>query len=57
MTNSDYQPYGIEWEKELMKLPKKFLINMIRDANLKRIALEETTTPINSTSANENKKV
>lgn len=26
----NYIPYGPEWEKELMKTPKKFLIDMIR---------------------------
>lgn len=27
----DYIPYGPEWEKELMKLPKKFLIDRYRE--------------------------
>lgn len=26
----NYIPFGPEWEKEMMKLPKKFLIDMIR---------------------------
>lgn len=30
--NKDYIPYGKEWEKELMKLPKKFLIELLRKA-------------------------
>lgn len=28
----DFIPYGPEWEKELMKLPKKFLIDRYREA-------------------------
>lgn len=36
----NYEPYGPEWVKELMKLPKPFLINMVRAANLKRKELE-----------------
>ena len=31
-TEEDYVPYGEEWEKEMMKLPKKFLINMYRES-------------------------
>lgn len=30
MTAKEFQPYGEEWEKELMKLPKKFIINLYR---------------------------
>ena len=26
----DYKPYGDEWEKEMMKLPKKALVDMVR---------------------------
>ncbi len=26
----EYLPYGIEWEKEMMKIPKKFIIDMVR---------------------------
>ena len=29
-TDEDYIPFGKEWEKELMKLPKKFIIDMYR---------------------------
>lgn len=29
----NYTPYGKEWEAEMMKLPKKFLIEMIRKAH------------------------
>lgn len=28
--NPDYIPYGPEWEKKLMKLPKKFIIDRYR---------------------------
>lgn len=28
----NYQPYGEEWQKEMMKLPKTYLIDMIRKA-------------------------
>ncbi len=30
----NYIPYGPEWEKEMIKLPKKFLIGMIKKARL-----------------------
>lgn len=30
----NYMPYGPAWEKEMMKLPKKFLIEMIKKAQL-----------------------
>lgn len=35
-TKADYVPYGEEWVKEMKKLPKDFLIGMIKDLNLKR---------------------
>lgn len=34
-TDENYEPYGAEWEKELMKLPKKFIINMYRNVCIK----------------------
>jgi predicted Zn-dependent protease with MMP-like domain len=34
-TDENYEPYGEEWEKELMKLPKKFIINMYRNVCIK----------------------
>jgi hypothetical protein len=27
-----YVPFGPEWEKEVMKLPKKFIVEMLRKA-------------------------
>ena len=30
-TDENYEPYGEEWEKHLMTLPKKFIINMYRN--------------------------
>ena len=27
----EYLPYGKEWEKEMMKVPKKFIIDMVRN--------------------------
>jgi phage-related minor tail protein len=27
----DYLPYGKEWEKEMMKVPKKYIIDMVRN--------------------------
>jgi len=30
MKQENYIPYGVEWEKELMKCPKKFLIDMLK---------------------------
>jgi hypothetical protein len=32
----DYQPYGAEWKKEMMKFPKKVLIEMLKKALEKR---------------------
>lgn len=26
----EFEPFGPEWEKEMMKLPKKMLIDMLR---------------------------
>jgi len=26
----DYEPFGEEWEKEMMKLPKKFLVELLK---------------------------
>ena len=40
--SSDYVPYGPEWEAELMKLPKKFLIPMLRNALLDKGSLMES---------------
>lgn len=40
-TDDEYIPYGPEWEKELMKTNKKFLIEMIRSIHLKRKESEE----------------
>lgn len=43
----NYIPYGPEWEKEMMKLPKKFLINMIRIAQI-RLHLAEESVDVSS---------
>lgn len=40
--DDNYIPYGTEWEKEMMKLPKKFLINMIKIAQIKLHLAEES---------------
>ena len=29
-TEDDYEPYGKEWEKEMMKMTKKELVDFIR---------------------------
>lgn len=39
--NDTYIPYGPEWEKEVSKLPKKILVEMLRKSHLKREAAEE----------------
>lgn len=31
----EYERYGSEWEKEMMKLPKKILIMMLREEYMK----------------------
>lgn len=36
----NYIPYGEEWKNELMKLPKKFIINMLRNKCLENDELE-----------------
>ena len=39
---SEYQPYGPEWEAEMMKLPKKQVISMLRQ---KCFDIERTDCP------------
>jgi hypothetical protein len=39
--NEDYEPFGPEWEKELMKLPKKFIIDLYRKAAIKAALYEQ----------------
>lgn len=34
-TNENYEPYGDEWEKEVMKLPKKMIVDMYRNVCIK----------------------
>jgi hypothetical protein len=41
MENTEYEPYGLEWEKQMSKLPKLILIGMIKSANLKKKETEE----------------
>jgi len=38
----DYEPFGDEWIKEMKKLPKDFLIQMIKDANIRDKNLQES---------------
>lgn len=45
--NDNYEPFGPEWEKEMMKLPKKFIINMLRKSQLKLKEHEEKDEPRN----------
>ncbi len=35
-TKEDYEPYGPEWEKEMMRLDKKTLIGMIKAKGLEK---------------------
>ena len=48
---SEYQPYGPEWEAEMMKLPKKQVISMFRqkcfdnDASHQIALIERTDCP------------
>lgn len=37
----NYIPYGPEWEKEMMKLPKAILIAMLRKAFIEKLAAQE----------------
>lgn len=39
----NYEPYGPEWEAELMKLPKKFIIELYRTSCQKRKEAEAAT--------------
>ena len=39
-TEKEYVPYGEEWKDELMKLPKVFIINMLRNKCLECNELE-----------------
>lgn len=41
----DYEPYGEEWVKEMKKLPKDFLIEMVKKANLR---IQELENPLSS---------
>jgi hypothetical protein len=41
MNTDNYEPYGPEWEKEMMKLPKKMIIEMYRGAKLRAKAEAE----------------
>lgn len=43
MGDNDYIPYGKEWVKEMKKLPKEFLIGMIKDLNISR---KEAAVPL-----------
>jgi hypothetical protein len=36
----EYTPYGPEWEKDVMKLPKKFIIQLLAKKSKQRDALE-----------------
>lgn len=38
--NNDFEPFGPEWEKELMKLPKRFIIEQYRNAAKKAAQFE-----------------
>ena len=37
----EYIPYGIEWEQEMMKLPKKFLVDFLKKTCKQNIKFEE----------------
>lgn len=44
----NYVPFGEEWEKEMMKLPKKFIVEMYRKVCMeKQQAKEMVKTPNN----------
>jgi hypothetical protein len=36
-----YIPYGIEWENEMMKLPKKFLVDFLKKTFKQNVKLED----------------
>jgi len=40
----EYELYGPEWEKEMMKIPKKFLINLLKDEYMKNVPKEPKGT-------------
>jgi len=37
-----YVPFGPEWEKEVMKLPKKFIVEMLRKALMANQAAKDS---------------
>lgn len=41
--NEKYTPYGPEWESQMMKLPKKFLIAQLRNICLEQSELSRIT--------------
>lgn len=40
----EYEPFGLQWEKEVMKLPKKHIIDLYRKQCLERKRLEKPAT-------------
>lgn len=42
----DYQLFGPEWEKEMMKFSKKYLIMWIKKLLIKDMQINETSTDI-----------
>lgn len=50
MANQDYEPFGAEWEKEMMKMTKKQLVEFSKEALKeieKRIEVEDAQKRIN----------
>ena len=36
MSDEEYQPFGKEWRKDMMKLPKKVIVDMYRKSCIHR---------------------
>ena len=46
MASQNYEPFGIEWEREVTKLPKKILIAKLKELLIKQQRLKtEQWTP------------
>jgi hypothetical protein len=49
MTIEEYTPYGPEWEKDVMKLPKKTIIQLLAKKSKQRDSLEYQLELMNKT--------
>jgi hypothetical protein len=46
MAEDNYIPFGEEWEKEIIKMPKKFIVKLYRTAIMKQQKSRDTLQQI-----------